>query len=297
MDKRYIRKALQAGELRFFAGAQITFPSGQLVLLEDFRSTINVLLKDQKRITPDQLTSLVSYIQHTPAGIQVCFGMVPSPQGDICKADGEPLDEYAIREIEKRLAMYVKVASNSIDQGNELALTAEESAMYAEDVRNNLSDADDERIAREVAKRAQGTLALFELASGPKEIGGKHNVPTHYPEKQDLTLRSCKVLRWPTRNQAILSLPDLATYTSLSSIATNDRIQVAVSANSREALLLRCADLFGISVDLDINLGEELSPRKIKPQVSKVHDHARVLNETRIRIDAISCPESIETPT
>jgi 1,2-phenylacetyl-CoA epoxidase catalytic subunit len=122
--------------------------------------------------------------------------MIPSPQGEIGKANGESLDEHSIREMEKRLAVCVKIASNGIARGNELALTAEETALYAEDVRSKLADTDDERIAREVAKRARGNLTLFELPTGPEEIGGQHNVPTYFPARQNLTLRSCQVVSW-----------------------------------------------------------------------------------------------------
>lgn len=286
MDRRYIKKAIQAGEMRLFAGTQLTIPAGKLMLLDEFKSIFDSILKDQKRITPNLLTSVVSYVTPTAKGLEIGFGMIPSPQGEMGKNQGETLDEHAIREMENRLAVCVKIASNGITRGNEFALTAEETALYAEDVQNKFADTDDERIAREVAKRARGNLTLFELPTGPEEIGGQHNVPTYFPAKQNVTLRSCQVVSWPAQFRAILAVPSSANCPSLSSIVKDEKLKVRVAKDSHEALLLKCADLSRIPFDVDVNLGEDLSPKKIDPVVTMVHEPLRILEEARIRIEA-----------
>lgn len=297
MDRRYMKKAIHAGEMRLFAGTQLTIPAGKAMLLDEFKNIFDSILKDQKRITPNLLTSVVSYVVPTAKGLEIGFGMIPSPQGEIGKVDGETLDEHAVREMENRLALCVKIASNGITRGNELALTAEEAALYAEDVQNKLADADDERIAREVAKRARGNLTLFELPTGPEEIGGQHNVPTYFPARQNLRLRSCQVVGWPTQSRAILALPASANCPSVGSLVRDGKLKVRVAKDSQEALLLKCADLSRILFDVDVNLGEDLSPKKVDPAVMLLHEPERILEEARIRIVAakdIAVPDFVQ---
>ncbi len=50
--------------------------------------------------------------------------------------------------------------------------------------------------------------------------------------------------------------------------------------------MLRCADLSRILFDVDVNLGEDLSPKKIDPVVTMVHEPLRILEKARIRIEA-----------
>ena len=285
MDKRYISKAMQAGEMRLFAGTQLTIPAGQRMLLDEFKCKFDMILKDQRRITPKLLTSVVSYVMPTATGLEIGFGMVPSPQGEIGKAASEALDEHAIRELERKLALCVKIASNGIARGNEFALTAEEAALYAEDVRSKLDDVDD-GIAREVAKRARGNLTLFELPTGLEEIGGRHNVPTYFSAMQDLTLRSCQVHSWQSQSRVILALPASADFPCLNSLLKDRKLKVRVTKDSRELLLLKCADLSRTGFDVDINLGEYLSPKRIDPTVTLIHEPDRILEEARIRIEA-----------
>lgn len=286
MDRRYIKKAIQAGEMRLFAGTQLTIPTGKPMLLDEFKSIFDSILKDQKRITPNLLTSVVSYVTPTAKGLEIGFGMIPSPQGEMGKNEGETLDEHAIREMENRLAVCVKIASNGITRGNEFAVTAEETALYAEDVQNKFADTDDERIAREVAKRARGNLTLFELPTGPEEIGGQHNVPTYFPARQNMTLRSCQVVAWPAQARVILALSAPANCPTLDSLLNRGTLKVRVTKDSHEALLLKCADLSRILFDVDVNMGEDLSPKKIDPVVTMVHEPGRILQEARIRIEA-----------
>jgi hypothetical protein len=68
MDRRYIKKAIQAGEMRLFAGTQLTIPAGKPMLVDEFKTVFDAILKDQKRITPNLMTSVVSYITPNSKG-------------------------------------------------------------------------------------------------------------------------------------------------------------------------------------------------------------------------------------
>jgi hypothetical protein len=81
-------------------------------------------------------------------------------------------------------------------------------------------------------------------------------------------------------------LPAPADYPDLGSLLKDGKLRVRVAKDSHEALLLKCADLSRILFDVDVNLGEDLSPKKIDPAVTLLHEPERILEEARVRIVA-----------
>lgn len=285
MDKRYLNKCIKEGAYRPFVVARLTLPRDQPIPLDQLMDTLKALLRDQKIMTPEEAGAIVAMVQHAATGLAVRFGMVASPQADITKSSDMGIDEHRFRELDARLAICVKIAANSILEGQAFVLTAEENMLYASAVRDTLAKAASEKMARAVAKRARGTASLFDLGDKSVELGGKHNIPTKYPDGENLILRGCCIEHWPAKTKAAIKIKKCEEQTWLKPFIKKGKIDIWVPADSESMFALKCADASNVSFDVTLNLVENLSPKRTEPHVIAVNGHDAILGQTRARID------------
>lgn len=287
MPNKYYKQCIDLGRYRVFVGTEIILPQNGLHL-DDLMATIKQLLADQQRITPSEIsTGVHPLLQSTPKGICLKFVFVPPPQSDFFDPSTWGCEEELLRSAEKILAVVSKAVANAILGGTGFAKKASCEPLHAEDVRALFEKMEEQRIAREVAKRSkQREVTVFELQPGPYQLGGEINVPLHYPSNEDIVLKDCKFQRWQGATAALLESPTLGEDSRLKPCLNKGKLKVKFIPDSPEEFALECAKMSRIKFDVVVNLAEELSPQRITCHLMKFSDEKAIINAAGERIEA-----------
>jgi hypothetical protein len=146
--------------------------------------------------------------------------------------------------------------------------------------------ATDEKVARAVAKRSRKQSTLFNLATGEVELGGQHKIPVQFPEREDILLRGCRVVRWPGEFQCEVQSAELDANPRLASLARDGKLKARVGRDSEEYFVACCAHTAQVLVDLSLNLVEELHPARVTPWLMAVHGGEKAELALQAKLDS-----------
>jgi hypothetical protein len=296
MDKRYVRKCIEAGQYRTFVGSTFLISRDTKLILDDLVGSIKRLNTDLMRITPVEAGTAVAILEGVPAGFNVRCILVPSPQTEIDKADGVGIDEYAFRKLEERVRRLAMTSEAAIGAGTHLAQRAEQQRLFREDVHIAVAATTDEDIARSVAKRARGERVAIELATKNFTLGGAFDIPVQFSSKCNIALEDCSLLHWLSDTCAVVHSPSIAKEAEVDVLARNGTLKVCVLSDSAQQYLLRCLHLSGQRFSMQVNLVEKLSPKRTVCQVMHIADSREIQVAARDRIEArLECDESTST--